>query len=112
VNDPAATLNVLIGLFVLAAVVWGLCALSAFANYNAFKQRQDLAWVGTFALFALVRLGYAWESYGWREGMPMLSREMVNTLGDAVFFRLRFAAIEAVAVFLLFYLYRKRRSMF
>jgi hypothetical protein len=103
---------ILIGILVLTAVFWFIGALSAYSGYRAFKQRVDLGWAGAFLVMGLVCLGYAWEAYGWTQGVHLLSTNMQSLQNTAAMTRLRFAAIEMLAVFAILYLFRTRRQVF
>lgn len=109
-NDLPLQLSILQYTFVLTAVFWILCGLSAFANYRAFKQRQDLAWVATFAGMALVSLGYAWEARDWGDNLDVLGNSVKSLLASTTDLRMRFAAFELVAVIAFFLLFRARRA--
>ncbi len=110
-GDLPQQLSLLTYIFGLTAVFWGLCALSAFANYRAFLQRLDLAWVATFVAMALVRLGYAWEARTWAGSLDLVGRSVDNLIASTTYLRMRFAACELVAVIALFLLFRARRSI-
>lgn len=110
-DDLPLQLKILQYTFVLIAVFWVLCGLSAFANYRGFKQRLDLAWVATFAGMALVSLGYAWEARDWGVNLDVLGRSVTSLLIRTTFLRMRFAAFELVAVMAFFLLFRARRAM-
>jgi hypothetical protein len=103
---------ILIGIFVLTAVLWSFGSLSAYSGYRAFKQNQDLGWTLAFLTMAFVSLGYAWEAYNWTQGTHLLSNNMQDVVKRATSLRMSFAAIEMMAVFAILFLFRSRRSTF
>ena len=104
-------LYVLIGTYVLTAVIWSLAALFAYQGYRAFRQDVDLGWAGAFVLLGALRLGLAWEAYGWRLSLNVLSGSMLQVLNDTSFLRIRYSALELVAAFMILYLFRSPRRM-
>jgi len=112
VSSLSNQLYILIGILVLTAIFWSFGALSAYSGYRAFKQQTDLGWTGAFVAMALVALGSAWEAYNLTQGAELLSTNMQAVLLSATSLRLRFAAIEMLAVFAILYLFRARRSAF
>lgn len=103
---------ILIGIFVLTAVLWSFGALSAYSGYRAFKQTTDLGWTLAFLVMAFVSLGYAWEAFNWTQGTHLLSTNMQDVVRRSTSLRVSFAAIEMMAVFAILYLFRARRSAF
>ncbi len=103
---------ILIGILVVTAVFWLIGALAAYAGYRAFKQGVDLGWAVAFMVMGLVCLGYAWEAYGWAQRVHLLNNNMQDLQINAISIRLRFAAIEMLAVFAILYLFRSRRQAF
>jgi hypothetical protein len=104
-------LDVLMWIHGLAAVIWFISALVAYNSYRAFKQFADMGWSGTFVLFGALRLGYAWEALRWSQNLVYLNSELVTTLAESFRLRVQFAAVELVAVLLVLYFFRARRSI-
>lgn len=99
------------GILAITAVVWVVCALSALSGYLSFRQRLDLGWVSAFALLALARAldAYtAWQTAALAVDMRSATVTMIEYLG---YFRVRYAAVEMAAAFLVFVLFRARHLL-
>jgi len=107
--EPGSQYTLLSAILAIVALVWGVLALSAFANYRAFKLRTDLYWVVAFLLLTCARIGDAYVAShlaGLVAVMPAQARSAAEFSG---FYGLRLAGLELAATFLVFYLFRLRR---
>lgn len=108
-SDPINQLYVLIGILILTAIVWALCAFASYANYRAFQQRADLWWMTAFGLLGLARVGLSWEAWGWVQNLDLMGQSLQSVVESTTAARLRYAVLELLAAFVVLYLFRIRR---
>jgi hypothetical protein len=102
---------VVLGLNLLAGLLWVAAALAAFSGWRAFRQRADLAWIGAFICLALAGFGNA--AGAWR---AMATSETLS--GPAIVYaetvlpdETRAGALLLIASLLAFYAFVQRRSL-
>ena len=111
-DELATQFNMLAVAYALSAALLVLCVLVAWSNYNSFKQRADLMWIGAFVVGLLVQVGSMWEALILKDAIHLLNPSLLATFTDTTRLRLPFAAFQVVATFLMFTAFRARRSDF
>jgi type VI protein secretion system component VasK len=111
-GDPQTQYWIILGFSTLSAIFWLIGALSAFINYRAYTQTQDLGWAITFALFALVHAGGGWVAYrtlaDWHD-LAGGAQQLADLRGS---YQATFAALDACATIAFIYFFRMRRKSF
>jgi hypothetical protein len=101
---------IVLGLNVVAGLLWLGAALAAFSGYRAFRLRPDLAWLSAFLLLALVALARAWGAWLGAQEADMLIGPAAIALHEVVASEQRYAALEMIAALLAFYAFVQRRA--
>lgn len=111
--DAGLNLQLALGFHTISAIVWLVCALSAYGSYRAFALRRDLIWTLGFLLLVLVagsrslqtlRVGNSLGTGGFGDS----TAELFDRLWA---YNMNVAAFEMVAAFLVFYAFRAKRPV-
>jgi hypothetical protein len=102
---------VVLGLNLIAGVLWFGAALAALNGWRAFRQRADLAWVGAFGALAFANFLTAlaaWNDAGGAAAMPPTT---ILYAEDVLSNQLRLSALTLIAALLAFYAFVQRRAL-
>ena len=111
--DAGLNMQLVLGFNILTAVVWLICAFSAYSSYRAFELRRDLIWTLGFLLLVLVSGSRALQALRWGNslGSGALGDSTVEILDRLWTYNLNLSAFEMVAAFMVFYAFRAKRPI-
>jgi hypothetical protein len=113
-DQPLASQMILMWMNGLIAVLWLVCALTAFTAWRTFKQSADLRWLFGYLLLTLYAVGEATAAWQWQRAYAAdnLSAAVTEAASAAGTYDLRFTALHLVAVFVVLFAFRARRVKF
>ena len=100
-----------LGLNLLAGVLWLTAAIAAIAGWRAFRQRADLAWLGAFIALALAAFGGAAGAWRMVSGGAELSSGAELYAQNVLPNELRMGVLMMIASLLAMYAFVQRRSL-
>ena len=112
VDDLSSQFTLLTLVYGLTALVWIGAALVAFSGYRAFKLRIDLGWTLAFLLLAFVRGGEAYAAYQTGQELAAMGVSEATATEISLGYRVGLAALEIIAAFAIFYLFRSRSAYY
>ncbi|MFN2114400.1 MAG: hypothetical protein ACK2T6_01720 [Anaerolineae bacterium] len=107
-TDLESQFTLAAAMYALTALVWVGSAIVAFSGYRAFRLGVDLGWFATFLLFAFIRASQAYVMWLTRSQLAMTSLGEAPLIDLSIGYRVSFAALEIVAAFAVFFLFRMR----
>lgn len=107
-SDLESQFTLIAAIYALTAIVWLGCALTALAGYRAFRLKVDLGWFFAFLLLAFVRAGEAYVAYITLDELRTMGLIEATATELSIGFRVSFAALEIIAAFAVFILFRSR----
>ena len=110
-EDLATSYLIHAGFLALTAVGWLGPAVAAFAAYRGFKQRLDLYWSLAFLVLVAANAGEALITYRLSQEVTAIGVRESTILQTDAFYGVRLAALEMVAAFAIFYLFRARQML-
>lgn len=102
---------IVLGLNLLAGVLWLVAALAALSGYRAFRQRADLAWLGAFIALAFATLNGAAGAWRAANGAMEISSGAELYAEMMLPSELRLGALMLIAALLAMYAFVQRRSL-
>lgn len=111
-TDLSSQVYLLMGVYALTALIWVGCALTAFAGYRAFKLRVDLGWTAAFLLLAFVRAVEAYAAYVTLDELQFMGVAEATATELTLGYRISLSALEIIAAFAVFFLFRARGAYF
>lgn len=109
-SEMTTQYQALAGFQALTAVIWAVCALTAFSGYRTYRRRLDLGWAVAFCLLALTQALDAYASYGVAREFHVLTAGQAGLLELSMYYHLRSAAFAMVAAFVMLYAFRQRHT--
>lgn len=100
-----------LGLNLLAGVLWMIAALAAFSGWRAFRQRADLAWLGAFVALALAAFGGAAGAWRVINGALELSSGADLYAQNVLPNEIRMGVLMMIASLLAMYAFVQRRTL-
>lgn len=111
--NAGMNLQLALGFQGITALVWLICAFTAFASYRAFALRRDLIWTLAFLLMVLVAGSRALQTLRWGNsiGSGAMGDSTAELFERLWTYSMNVSAFEMVAAFLVFYAFRAKRHV-
>lgn len=100
-----------LGLNLLAGLLWTAAGIAAFTGWRAFRQRADLAWLGAFVALAFAAFSTAANAWQMAQGVDTLSGGGEVYAQSVLPGELRLSALTLIAALLAVYAFVQRRSL-